>query len=611
MSAQNNLDLGQAGKQTIDDVERYKFEPIKGYPMLHWRGKRPFTATQFYPAQLKEVHGPAMAFGDQEWRNKLFWGDNLQVMSHLLKEYRGKVDLVYIDPPFDSKADYKKRIQLKGQSAEGDSSSFEEKQYGDLWNNDEYLQFMYERLILIRELLSPTGSIFVHCDRHRSHLIRCMLDEVFGGSVEESSAGLQNEIVWFYPDSPGRPVNRFAPKHDTIFWYSKSNNKTFNAANIREPILAASKKRYESTRYLINSQGKRFEYSGGAASDEGKIPETVWRIPVIKGNAGENIDYPTQKPEALLERIINASSNPDDLIFDCFMGSGTTQAVAMKLGRRFIGADINLGAIQTTTKRLLKVSEELVHQDLLAKAPKYRGFEVYNVNHYDVFRNPLEAKALLMEALEITTLEFASADVFDGEKDGRMVKIMPINRIATRADLAELIAGFDYRAWQRRQEDKPGAPVERILLVCMGHEPDLGASLALEVKPFRIDVEVVDVLRDKAKLEFKRDANARLAKHDDSLMIERFYPMNLLQKLSLQQEDVRDWRELVESVMLDFNFDGAVFNPTLVDLPGKNELVIGSYAIPADAGTIKVKITDLLSESWEGTLDVSGAVLRG
>jgi adenine-specific DNA-methyltransferase len=125
MSTQNNLNLGQAGKQIIDDVERYKFEPIKGYPMLHWRGKRPFTATQFYPAQLKEVHGPAMAFGDQEWRNKLFWGDNLQVMSHLLKEYRGKVDLVYIDPPFDSKADYKKRIQLKGQTAEGDSSSFE------------------------------------------------------------------------------------------------------------------------------------------------------------------------------------------------------------------------------------------------------------------------------------------------------------------------------------------------------------------------------------------------------------------------------------------------------------------------------------------------------
>ena len=250
-------------------------------------------------------------------------------------------------------------------------------------------------------------------------------------------------------------------------------------------------------------------------------------------------------------------------------------------------------------------------QNLLSEESKYTGFEVYNVNHYDVFRNPLEAKALLMEALEITKLEFAAADVFDGEKDGRMVKIMPINRIATRADLAELIAGFDYRAWQRRQEDKPGAPVERILLVCMGHEPDLGANLALEVKPFRIDVEVVDVLRDKAKLEFKRDANARLAKHDDNLMIERFYPMNLLQKLSLQQEDVRDWRELVESVMLDFNFDGAVFNPTLVDLPSKNELVRGSYAIPADAGTIKVKITDLLSESWEGTLDVSGAVLRG
>lgn len=131
---QESLQLSTPDGSTIN-VEKYEFEPIKGYPMLNWRGKRPFISTQYYPAQLKEVHGEEV----DGWRNKIFWGDNLQVMSHLLKQFRGKVDLIYIDPPFDSKADYKKRIKLKGGSAESDQSSFEEKQYGDIWNNDEYL----------------------------------------------------------------------------------------------------------------------------------------------------------------------------------------------------------------------------------------------------------------------------------------------------------------------------------------------------------------------------------------------------------------------------------------------------------------------------------------
>ena len=148
--AQDSLQLVTPDGGTTN-VEKYEFEPIKGYPMLNWRGKRPFTSTQYYPAQLKEVHGEEL----NGWRNKIFWGDNLQVMSHLLKEFRGKVDLIYIDPPFDSKADYRKQVSLRGNKAKGDQAAFEEKQYGDIWTNDEYLQFLYERLLLLRELLSP------------------------------------------------------------------------------------------------------------------------------------------------------------------------------------------------------------------------------------------------------------------------------------------------------------------------------------------------------------------------------------------------------------------------------------------------------------------------
>ena len=230
----------------------------------------------------------------------------------------------------------------------------------------------------------------------------------------------------------------------------------------------------------------------------------------------------------------------------------------------------------------------------------FTGFELHNVNHYDVFRNPIQAKELLIEALEIQKLEFSS--VFDGEKDGRMFKIMPVNRIATRADLNELIHNFDQKAWQRRHNANPNRPVEKISLVCMGHEPDLAAQLELAAKPFKIEVDVVDILRDKSNLEFTRDSEAKVIVNKGELIIEKFYPMNLLQKLSIQKESVEDWKELVESVLIDWNYDGAVLQPSMVDIPGRGDLVMGTYKVPDDAGTIRVKITDLLSESWEGSV---------
>ncbi|MCB0053624.1 MAG: hypothetical protein KDE24_29235, partial [Caldilinea sp.] len=225
-------------------------------------------------------------------------------------------------------------------------------------------------------------------------------------------------------------------------------------------------------------------------------------------------------------------------------------------------------------------------------------FEVYNVNHYDIFRNPVEAKDLLLAALEVDKLP--AGNLYDGLLDGRMVKVMPVNRIATRADLNELITGFDYRAFEKRRADNPNQPVEKITLVCMGHEPDLAAQLKREVSPYLLDVQVVDILRDKQDLQFKRDAEARVTIAGGWLEVQAFYPMNLLQKLSLQKEHVEEWRELVESVMIDWNYDGAVLTPAVVDIPEKNELVVGRYRVPEDAGTVRVKITDLLSESWEG-----------
>jgi len=634
--------------ETLDSVEQYKFEPIKGYPMLNWKGKRPFTSTQYYPAQLKENHGEEV----NGWMNKIFWGDNVQVMSHLLKEFRGKIDLVYIDPPFDSKADYKKRISLKGKSVTNNQSSFEEKQYSDLWSNDEYLQFMYERILLLKELLSSTGTIYLHCDYRRSHFLKLILDEIFG------SNNFLNEIVWVRTNSHNMKSKGFVRSNDYILIYTKNPIFTFKEQFLPYGESQLNEYREDengrlyTTRDLTfssSNSNRQFEWRGtqpppnrswGSSFEqleklfsEGRIVLNREGNPRLRGlkvyldetngtplttnwddigrvgnTSKERLDYPTQKPESLLERILKTSSNKGDIVFDCFMGSGTTQAVAIKLGRRFIGADINLGSIQTTTKRLLNVISDLKTEqkklnfdDDNEELTYYTGFSVYNVNNYDVFRNPVQAKDLLKQALEIQPMPNNS--LYDGEKDGRMVKIMPINRIATRADLNELLAGFNYKEFEKKSEANPGKAVEHILIVCMGHEPDLKAHVVNGVAPFKIDIEVVDILRDKSNLEFKRDSEAKVLIENGKLIIKEFYPMNLLQKLSIMKDNVEDWKELTESVMIDFNFDGSIFEPKLVDVPSKDEMVKGVYHIPDGAGTIRVKITDLLSESIE--LEVS------
>ena len=354
----------------------------------------------------------------------------------------------------------------------------------------------------------------------------------------------------------------------------------------------------------FNGYVKRFNKENGRMPDKasdvileisGKVIDDVWYIQSVNPFALERVGYPTQKPEELLERIINTSTNPGDLVFDCFMGSGTTQAVAMKLGRKFIGADINLGSIQTTTKRLINVANEL--NETILESDKYTAFEVYNVNNYDFFRNPIEAKSLIIEALEIQP--FAQGNVWDGELDGRMVKIMPVNRIATKADLEELKANLPYKTYEKRKEENPRQPVELITIVCMGHEPDLKASLEQSLSDYKVDVQIVDILRDKSDLQLKREAEAEVVREGNKLVIRSFYPMNLMQKLSLQKEYVEDWKQLVESIMIDWNYDGVVMQPTVTDVPDKKEFVSGVYDIPEDAGTIKVKITDLLSESLE------------
>ena len=431
----------------MENGEQLTFEfeqrpTIKGFPELRWTGKRPYRSTQYYPAQLRETYGKEQ----NGWINKIFWGDNLQVMSHLLKEYRGQIDLIYIDPPFDSKADYKKKIEIKGVGkAVSDSSSFEEKQYGDIWTNDEYLQFMYERILLLRELLSDTGSIFLHCDDSRNFYLRCLLSEVFGED------NFHNEIIWKRSTATGLASKRCGTLHDTIYWYSKTDQYYFEMQyhEYEEDYLKRARKDENGRMYIpiptgnpgprpnlyyeykgywphangykwtrekmeeFDKQGRlifpdspngRIQYKQYLDEMKGTKLQDIWLdVYPVNPVAKERNGYPTQKSEALLERIIKMCAPKNGLVFDCFMGSGTTQAAAMKLGRRFIGADINLGAIQTTTKRLLSVAKELEDGQTCMESSgeiKYTGFEVYNVNNYDFFRNPVEARDLLIKDIK-------------------------------------------------------------------------------------------------------------------------------------------------------------------------------------------------------------------
>jgi len=381
-----------------------------------------------------------------EWRNRLIWGDKKYVLPSLLPEFAGKVNLIYIDPPFNVGSDFSFTANIP--DAPGDEedepetfikepSIIEQKAYRDTWGKglDSYLQWFYETAVMLNELLAENGSMYVHLDWRVGHYAKAVLDEVFGYE------NFLNEIIWFYPDSPGRPYDRFIPKHDNIMRYSKSQNFIFNADNIRIPILEASKERYKTPRYLINSQGKRFEYTGGDAIDKGKIPETVWQLSVVKGNSDEKVLYATQKPEALLERIIKASSNEGDLVLDCFCGSGTTAAVAEKLNRRWIACDLGRFAIHTTRKRLLGI-------------PKVKPFTVQNLGKYErqvwqsaEFANP-EQRAAQEKAYRDFILELYSAEPvkgyswLHGAKAGRMVHVGAIDSPVSLGDVKAIIQEF-------------------------------------------------------------------------------------------------------------------------------------------------------------------------
>ena len=307
------------------------------------------------------------------WRNKLIWGDNKLVISGLIKDYVGKIDLIYIDPPFATGADFSFRVRVGDEEWLKEASVIEEKAYRDTWGHGlgSYLQMLYERLSLMKDLLTSNGAIYVHLDYHVGHYVKPLLDEVFG------SDRFMNEIVWDKGFRGTESHRIYQHSHDTIFWYTKGDEYTWNQQG--QPYRDVSLGRYNK----VDSEGKHYAlikrrrtdgtvYYGKTYPKEGgkSINDVISHVPVMAATSGERLGFDTQKPEALLEILVKTSSKEGGLVADFFCGSGTTLAVAEKLGRRWIGCDIGRFAIHTTRKRLLEI-------------PNCRPFEVLDIGRYE------------------------------------------------------------------------------------------------------------------------------------------------------------------------------------------------------------------------------------
>ena len=646
----------------------------KGRPMLSWVGKKPLGRVTAFPAQAIERFSatdaaPAQGLGTADWSKwpqglpqggLLYHGDNKEVLAHLLANgFRGQVKLIYIDPPFDSGADYVRKVQLRGPKGtlkiDGEDYALgEQVQYTDIWSNDNYLQFMYERLLMLKELLSEDGALYLHCDWNKAHHLRCLLEEVFG------TDGFRNEIIWqrVAARSDSTTYNHI---HDVVMYCTRGPDFVWNQQyhDYSEDYLEVKYARKDAAgrRYRLDNitspnprPNMTYEWMGHAPPDKGwrysketmqrlhdegriwypddkqKRPQliryldeaegvplrSIWTdINPVNSQADERSEYPTQKPETLLERLIATSTDPGDLVLDCFIGSGTTAAVAQKLGRRWIGCDINKGAIQTTAKRLQGVMREqaqalaaansqgeLVARDDAPTAPCQLSFSTWRVNDYDLHIQHNEAVELACQHLGITRTR--TDPFFDGTRGAMLAKIIPLNHPLTPLDLEALRTELKNRPEEERD----------ILVVSLGQEHKAREWVAqynhnrpvnkIHLIELRTDRKAGGFIKHEpmsVQAHLERDGNTLVVQIDDVVS------PSIIARLDLQEgifrASIPDWRAVVDCVLIDTQHDGEVFNVALADVPArKQDLVAGRYELPAPptGATVAVKLIDMLGE---------------
>lgn len=574
------------------------------------------------PLQIEKVYNEHPTFMDG-WRNMIVFGDNLQFLKTIYENkdpvIRGnvkrKIKLVYIDPPFATTDDF--------QSREG------AKAYTDKKKGAEFIEYIRKRLYLLREILADDGSIFVHLDWKKSHYIKVVLDEVFG---EENFI---NEIIWHYPDNFQGNVKGFANNHNVIFWYSKS--KTYIANKVLIPLGKPTKR----DKRIWSSEEKKLV---SARDVEGKLiyerftekkADDVWDIgqsSTTKKSSSEFIDYPTQKPEELLKRIILAASNEGDIVLDCFAGSGTTAAVAEKLNRKWIVCDIGKLSHFTVQKRILQISSS---KSLSAKSGKYkinaRSFMTCSLGSYDL-KTALELewgkyKAFVAELFDI---ELGNCKIggytFDGKKGGYPVKIFDYNEFS-EANVDEIfIADIDNHINSKLNGGRIYIIAPSIRVDFITDYQEIGEIRYYFLKiPYQMIKELhqkpfqkfrqpqsknnVNSLDESIGFSFNRtpsvESRLQISENNIQIILHAFASKEPNAGRSTAEKQMEGF-DLLSAVFIDRAYNGNAFEMTdyyfLDDIPEINGERIVTLKRPAKPGKIMVVYTDIfgndLTESF-------------
>ncbi len=488
-----------------------------------------------------------------EWRNRLIWGDKKYVLPALLEEFAGQVNLIYIDPPYNTGQDFSYRTSVDGEEFTKEPSIIEQKAYRDTWGVsieerasgktpiDKYLQWFYETVILLRELLTEDGTAYIHLDWNMGHYAKVVADEVFG------KERLRNEIIWYYTNKLGTGGNTFDKHHDILLVYVKGERWYHNPLMrpVKEQKLQPVTQKINGERvWLRDEEGKRIYEMGRAETKVGD----VWEVPYINPVAAERLGYDTQKPEALLERILQASSNSGDLVLDCFVGSGTTAAVAERLGRRWIACDLGRFAVHTTRKRLLSI-------------PGVKPFIIQNLGKYErqlwqaaEFGEHAEERVL---AYRRFILDLYHARLITGYtwlhgiKAGRMVHIGAVDSPVSPGDVTQIAAEFK-RA--------------------VGTGKDAPATNGIDVLGWDFAFELNEVAKQQAA---QANINLRFLR----------IPREVLEKKAVEQGDIRFFE--LAALSVDLKQEGRAITLTLTD-----------FVIPPDDVPEDVRQTITNWEQW-------------
>ena len=606
----------------------------------------------FAPGQASLIDSPQATLGaapEAPWANRLIYGDNLLAMAALLAgdentpSLRGKVDLIYIDPPFDSKADYRTKVTLPGVEIEQKPTVIEQFAYSDTWSDGtaSYLAMITPRLILMRELLADTGTIYVHLDWHVGHYVKLVLDEVFGKD------GFFNEIIWHYPDKLQGNINGLPKNHDSIYAYRKGKVATWNGVKIQ---LDGSRK---INRRVWNPETKKLD----TARDEfGRViydsyteknADDVWHIPQAEVTKNpNNTGYNTEKPETLLMRIIEASSNEGDLIADFNGGSGTTVAVAEKLSRRWVTTDLGKPACMVMRKRLIdQEAKPFLYQAIgdyqveAAKATLGRDFRIGDLSQ--IVLSLYGALPLPADVNPQRNLGQISAYAYGNSKGSKTLVLADSpNKLTGMATLKKAIA----------QRDNLMGGWDRVVVLGWNFEPSIGETITA-LNDSRLEVLVIppdlmDRLKKKGGIDKLRgqvrfsslqyltiepitrqvSANAGEETPTETLTVKlKNYVLlspeaiNLddANRQALQQVANKEPLALIEYWAVDPDYDGKVFRSVWQDYRGNTAndadvlrvVTQAQVSVPAKAGARKVcvRVVDVFGFEAEVVATVEAA----